>query len=203
MRITQAQREATRQRIVSSARKLLSKNGFEATTTRDLASKAGIASGTFFNYFETKEALVTALVSEALIGGETSFEELCGKGQSLEEQLFSHVASGLRSLKEHRSYIHPVIERSLSPFTNDCDGSPSFRSLHLETVGRLLHAAGHTDIDGATLHLYWGLYIAVLTFWTQDDSPHQEDTLALLDRSMKLFVHSLESSATSEDTYVA
>jgi AcrR family transcriptional regulator len=203
MRVTQSQRDETRRRIVMSARKLLSKRGFEATTTRDLASKAGIASGTFFNYFQTKEALVTALVTDALLQGESVFEDLQSVGRSLDEQLFTHVATGLRSLKDHRTYLHPVIERSLSPFADARDGAHSFRALHIETVGRLLHAAGHDNVDAATLHLYWGLYIAVLAFWTRDDSPHQEDTLALLDRSIKLFVLSLDSLPSLEKPHVA
>jgi hypothetical protein len=38
-----------------------------------------------------------------------------------------------------------------------------------------------------TLQLYWTLYLGVVAYWAADDSPHQEDTLALLDRSTKLF----------------
>ena len=46
--------------------------------------------------------------------------------------------------------------------------------------------------------MYWLLYTGVLAFWTKDASVKQEDTLALLDQSMKMFVAWLNAQATSE-----
>ena len=48
-------REAIRKRIVTAALSLFQTKGFDATTTRAIARKAGIAEGTVFNYFRTKE----------------------------------------------------------------------------------------------------------------------------------------------------
>src|SRR2546422_1553055 len=48
-------KQAIRQRIVTAALKLFQTKGFDATTTRAIAGKAGIAEGTVFNYFKTKE----------------------------------------------------------------------------------------------------------------------------------------------------
>jgi hypothetical protein len=41
------------------------------------------------------------------------------------------------------------------------------------------------------MQLYWTLYLGVLAYWATDVSPKQEDTMALLDQSLKLFVASL------------
>ncbi len=43
-------------------------------------------------------------------------------------------------------------------------------------------------LSAIALQLYWTLYTGVLTFWSDDKSPHQEDTLALLDQSLQMFV---------------
>src|SRR5204863_7337662 len=48
-------KEAIRRRIVTAALSLFQSKGFEATTTKAIARKAGIAEGTVFNYFKTKE----------------------------------------------------------------------------------------------------------------------------------------------------
>lgn len=48
----------TREAIISAAIKLFSEKGFEATTVEEIAKEAGVAKGTFFNYFKTKEAVV-------------------------------------------------------------------------------------------------------------------------------------------------
>jgi len=46
------------------------------------------------------------------------------------------------------------------------------------------------------MQLYWTLYLGVLAYWATDVSPKQEDTMALLDQSLMLFVASLEAGAS-------
>ena len=53
---------------------------------------------------------------------------------------------------------------------------------------------GHDELSPMSLQLYWTLYTGVLTFWSDDPSPHQEDTLALLDQSLRMFVGWLRPS---------
>ncbi len=57
MRVTEKTKLRTRERIVDAARKLFDDKGFERATTRDISIEAGIAAGTLFNYFSSKEAL--------------------------------------------------------------------------------------------------------------------------------------------------
>ena len=48
----------TRERIFKAACKLFRHKGFEATTIDEIADKADVAKGTFFNYFPRKEAVL-------------------------------------------------------------------------------------------------------------------------------------------------
>src|ERR1043165_5530231 len=48
-------KQAIRNRIVKAALRLFQTKGFDGTTTRAIARQAGIAEGTVFNYFKTKE----------------------------------------------------------------------------------------------------------------------------------------------------
>ena len=67
---------------------------------------------------------------------------------------------------------------------------------HLETVRELVSVAlAGTEPPLITLHLYWTLFLGVIAYWADDESPHQEDTLVLLDQSMKLFANSLSEAA--------
>jgi AcrR family transcriptional regulator len=54
-----------RERILEAARKLIAEHGFEATSTKVIAAEAGVPSGLVFYYFETKDALIEAIVDEA------------------------------------------------------------------------------------------------------------------------------------------
>ena len=188
-RITKAAKQDTRQRIVDAACELFRANGFNDATTRDLASAAGIAAGTLFNYFPTKEAIVIALVADSLDIARNEFDRRRRDDASLGEDLFLHVSTGLRRLRQHRTYIRPVLETAFSPLGEANALATELRRAHLESVQTILrdHEA---DLDATPVaaHLYWTLYTGILAFWADDSSPHQQDTLAMVDQSILMFV---------------
>jgi AcrR family transcriptional regulator len=189
MRVTAETKAATRQRIVEAAQQLFAEKGFEASTTRDLADAAGIASGTLFNYFATKEAILASLAAEAVAAAYQDFEGALREGESFEEELFAFVAAGLRKLKPLRKHMTVLMETALSPLAaGSADEAQSLRLSHLETVARLAKTHGQGELPPLALQLYWTLYTGVLMFWANDRSPRQEDTLALLDHSLAMFV---------------
>jgi AcrR family transcriptional regulator len=192
MRITNDAKEATRRRILDTARRLFARDGFDAAATRDLAQQAGIAAGTLFNYFPTKEALVVALAAEALQSARDAFDG-GRRGESVEEDLFTLVATALRHLELLRGYLRPVLEGALSPLAGAATAGQgeSIRVEHLETVGQVLCRHGQGELSFVTAHLYWALLCGVLAFWVEDGSAHQEDTLAVLDQAVKMFVRAL------------
>ena len=119
------------------------------------------------------------------------------RGESLEEDLFALIAAELRALRPHRGYLRPVLETALSPLAR-AEASPegeAIRVEHLEAVGQLIagRAPGGPPSPVAW-SLYWTLYTGVLAFWACDASPHQEDTLAVLDHYLRAFVGSLPDS---------
>lgn len=193
MRVTAQAKEETRGRILAAARNLFSNKGFEQTTTRDIAQQAGIAIGTLFNYFPSKEALGMTLVAEALDAAHTDFEQQRRGDEALDEVLFAHIVAGLRKLSAYRNAVGAIVESGLSPFTstNSTEGQ-RVRAEQLQTVAELIAQDARTPSPSfVAMHLYWTLYLGVLAFWSRDDSPHQEDTLVVLDQSLRLFVSSL------------
>ncbi len=55
-----------RQQILAAARTLFAERGFDATTTRDLAAAADINDALIYRYFPDKQAILAALVDEAI-----------------------------------------------------------------------------------------------------------------------------------------
>jgi AcrR family transcriptional regulator len=193
MRVTAETKTATRQRILEAARQLFATNGFEASTTRAIADAAGIASGTLFNYFATKEAILAVLVAEAVAEAQQDFEAAPLAEASFEEELFAFVAAGLRKLKPLRKHLPALLETALSPLVAaPADEGQALRLRPLETVAGLAKKHQLGELSPIALHLYWTLYTGVLRFWANDRSPRQEDTLALLDHSLAMFVGWLE-----------
>jgi AcrR family transcriptional regulator len=200
MRVTAETKTVTRQRILDAAQKLFAEQGFAAATTRDIARAAEIGAGTLFNYFPTKESISLCLVGEAHAQAAVHFHARLSREQlSLEEELFARVAATLRKLKPFRKYLTTVLDTSLSPLTSEqTEGAPSLRAAHLETVSQIVSRHGQAEaLSTVALHLYWTLYTGVLAFWSSDTSPRQEDTLALLDQSLAMFVGWLTTHANS------
>jgi AcrR family transcriptional regulator len=203
MRVNAETKNATRARILAVAEAQFAERGFEATTTRDIASAAKIATGTLFNYFATKESIVEWLVNESCAqvaddcaanelktaqDGESP--ELADDRESLEIALFAHITQTLRKLRPYRSYLPVVLETTLSPLNSDHNGERrSLRSIHLETVGAIISQYWKPEaFSSVAAQLYWTLYLGILKFWSTDRSRRQEDTLALADESLNMFV---------------
>lgn len=204
MKISRRAKAERRAEILETARRLFCSRGFEATTTRDLAEETHIATGTLFNYFESKEALAVEVLAAALEAGRADFLARQRGDEDLAEVLFLHVITGLRRLEPYRGFVGAVLETALSPFAGGGRSGVSrvgdgLRASHLEVVEELIAsrsaapnpAGGSGRPSFVSLHLYWTLFLGVLSFWTGDDSPNQEDTLAVLDESLHLFAHSL------------
>lgn len=58
-------KQANREAILAAARSVFAEIGFGAASVRDIVRRTDLATGTFYNYFEDKEAVFRALVEEA------------------------------------------------------------------------------------------------------------------------------------------
>jgi AcrR family transcriptional regulator len=63
-----ATKEANRAALVIAARDAFAAHGYAATGVRDVVRRTGLAAGTFYNYFDSKEAIFAAVLEE--VGGE-------------------------------------------------------------------------------------------------------------------------------------
>ena len=57
----------TRTRILDAARRLFGAQGFDGTTTRDLAQAAGVAEGTLFRHFANKKAILVEVATQGWV----------------------------------------------------------------------------------------------------------------------------------------
>ncbi|WP_297535764.1 TetR/AcrR family transcriptional regulator [Thermococcus sp.] len=56
----------TREKLVSAAMELFAKKGFDKTTVDEIVAKAGVAKGTFYLYFKSKDDLIKELAFEVM-----------------------------------------------------------------------------------------------------------------------------------------
>ncbi len=78
----------TRDRLLEAARELFTTAGYHATTTPILAKRAGVAEGTIYRHFPSKQALLNAAYQETQRWGGTIVREAAvGKGIAVGERL--------------------------------------------------------------------------------------------------------------------
>ena len=56
--------ENIKEEIIQATREMILEKGYERLNIRDIAKKCGIATGTFYNYFRSKQAIISALLDE-------------------------------------------------------------------------------------------------------------------------------------------
>jgi AcrR family transcriptional regulator len=82
-------KEETKERIFTTAMKLFKSQGFEATTIDEIAAKADVAKGTFFNYFPRKEAVFGYLSEDWLAQAEAESADIMSRPGRVGPQLIS------------------------------------------------------------------------------------------------------------------
>jgi AcrR family transcriptional regulator len=76
---------ANRQAILDAAREVFGELGYETATVRDVIRRTGLAAGTFYNYYRSKEEVFAALADDGARRFAPILKSLRGKGYSFEE----------------------------------------------------------------------------------------------------------------------
>src|SRR4051812_23928118 len=92
--------EARRSDIVSAALRLFAAKGFAATRLDDVAEAAGIAKGTIYLYFETKEELFREVVRQELLPTLDRIEAAIAAHQGPAADLFRLLLGGVAGLAD-------------------------------------------------------------------------------------------------------
>ena len=84
-------KEAGRRKILKAAEKLFAKGGFHGTEVSEIARLAGVAKGTVYNHFDTKEEILVSVIEEGL----DELDEMMKSGIVQSENPLEQIKSGL------------------------------------------------------------------------------------------------------------
>jgi AcrR family transcriptional regulator len=102
-------RRELRERVYEVARDLFRVHGFEATTVEQIAEAADIAPATFFNYFQSKSAVLGMMTSEVVTYvGALADQHLRGDVR-IGEQLVGLAADAGAQIAENRGIARDVV----------------------------------------------------------------------------------------------
>jgi AcrR family transcriptional regulator len=200
-------KERTKKRLLHVALALFREKGFRQATMRDIAEAAGVALGTTYNYFPTKEHIALYFFEEALARVLARHRRETPAGASLEEQVFQLIALELEEIQPYQEFLNVLVVQAtvptspIHPFGLDVQ---RLKSRHLDYVADLLRQAMERGempalgFEAMMLSAFWVFHMGIVIFWLNDESPHKEDTFVLLDKSLRFILGALRQGGRLE-----
>ena len=197
--------ERNRQRVIAAARDLFATRGLDATLN-EVAHHGGVAVGTVYNRFPTREALYEAIfedsIDEMATWAESALQyehsghgftwfvericELTATDRGLREILFGKVEAGHR-VDAARERLVPKMTKVVERAQNDGYLRPEVSVTDVPIIsllaGKVSEFAGHVDAS------LWRRYVAIILDGVRDSGQGQRLPVdALLDDQMELVV---------------
>ena len=200
MRTTKSQQAKTHRLIIEAAVELMTQQGFDATTMKQIARAAKLGDATIYKYFPNKEKLVLAYFEQSIGDALAQFGKTKGQQDfTLHERLQLLVDSLLEILLADREFVviaRQLVERApMLLLGNDLPGKPLLKQAFVqmleqgEAAGEIL-PCGFKPSVGALLADY---VYGVIAYWLRDESEAFGDTTQLVDLSLGVLVLTLRS----------
>ena len=193
--------EETGLRILDSALELFRQEGFDNATMRDIAEKAGVATGAAYYYYASKDAIVMDFYRRSCADMQPKIELALERATSLETRLRELIGVKLTYFEPNRSVLRALLRNGadpkhpLSPFSSQ---TSEIRNIDIAWFRRILVDCGvriPKDVQPHLPGVLWFFQMGVIFFWLVDESQDQQRTARLLDLSVNAVVALLKLSA--------
>jgi AcrR family transcriptional regulator len=198
---TTVKAEETRARILDSALQLFREKGFDEATMRDIAEKAGVATGAAYYYFRSKEDLVMAFYVRTADEARELFPKVIGESRDLKERIRAILDLKFGQFARHRRLLVALVRigidpaHPLSPFGKETEPmrNESIDSFRLAITGSTTRIP--KDLQADLPRLLWLYQMGLILFWMFDESPRQQRTKKLIEGSLDLIVRLISLSS--------
>jgi AcrR family transcriptional regulator len=137
---------ARRQRVLVSALDLAAAGGYEAVQMRDVATSAGVALGTIYRYFPSKDALLAAAMVEWMEDLERRVSQRGPRGETTAERVYDVLRRAVSTMERQPQLAEAVI----TALTSDDDAAGRASISTTDVMTRVMLQAFPDDVDPAT-----------------------------------------------------
>ena len=187
-----AKGEQTRALILSSALELLRERGYEQTTMRAVAKKAGVSLGNAYHYFTSKEHLIQAFYHQTHETHLATTRPALEKHKDLKNRLLAVMRLKISTLEPYHEFAGVLFKTAadprspLNPFAHDSDpvrrdSIQLFENLVADTRARI-----PADLRSELPYLLWLYHMGIILFWIHDSSTRHARTYRLIERTVDL-----------------
>ena len=107
---SEAERDLVRRRLLDAGQESIIRQGLRKTKVEELTMTVGIAKGTFYNFFPSKEALCLALLEEAESARQAAIAGLLARGLPAADTMRELLLWGFRLAREN-SLMRVLLQR--------------------------------------------------------------------------------------------
>jgi AcrR family transcriptional regulator len=184
--------EQTRELILNSALDLLGEHGYEKTTMRAIARRAGVSLGNAYHYFGSKELLIQAfyhrLHEEHLAVTRPALE----KESSFRARLHTVMKLKISTLEPYHEFAGVLFKTAADPHSPLNPFAHASAPVRRDSIKLFEELVGNTraripaDLRAELPYLLWLYHMGVILFWIHDSSPKRARTYRLLDQTVDL-----------------
>jgi AcrR family transcriptional regulator len=192
-----------RRRIMEAARALFVEHGYDAATTREIAQRADVSTGTVFVYARDKRDLLLQLVNDELEAVDSKAQALTSKPGALLDRLLAYFRLRYRYWASEPRLARPAL-RETAEFLGHAETrseevhrfyARSPLSLgHIQEMVRAAQESGEVVADVSTeevASLIFSLYLIEVRRWLRDDTPRLSAGMERLEMVLNLFLRGI------------
>lgn len=186
--------EQTRALILETALELFRERGYEETTMRAIAERAGVALGSAYYYFRSKEHLIQAFY------GRTHEEHLVVSVPILEQErglkarLRAVMRAKIGTIEPYHQFAGVLFKSAADPQSPLNPFSPESGPVRQEATdlfGEVVRGAKErvpADLEAELPSLLWVYHMGIILFWIHDPSRGRARTYRLVEHTVDLIV---------------
>ncbi|WP_164473482.1 TetR/AcrR family transcriptional regulator [Deinococcus psychrotolerans] len=182
--------ERTRRKVFETAMTLFRERGFDETTMRDISREAGMALGTAYYHFPSKEAIISAYYESTQSRHHAHVTEHLPGLSTLQERLKMVFYSKLTDVQGDRRMLGAIFRYNGDPKHPLSVLGDETRELQRQSVATIaLALRGERlprEVAGLLPLALWALQMGLLLYLLYDSSEGQRRTFRLVDQSLAL-----------------
>lgn len=187
-----AKGEQTKALILHTALEMLHERGYENTTMRAIAEKAGVSLGNAYHYFGSKDHLIQAFYHRTHEDHLRASLPALQKQLPLKARLLSVMRLKIDTLEPYHEFAGVLFQTAadphspLNPFAHDSapvrrDSVQLFKDLVSGSKARIPE-----DLRKELPYLLWLYHMGIILFWIHDTSRKRARTYRLIDQTVDL-----------------
>jgi AcrR family transcriptional regulator len=193
--------EETGLKILDAALTLFRQEGFDTATMRDIAQKAGVATGAAYYYYPSKDAIVMDFYRRSCAEMQPKIEAALKNTTGLERRLRELIRVKLAHFAPNRGVLRALLRNGadprhpLSPFSPQ---TKEIREIDITWFRGILVDCGvriPRDLEPHLPGVLWFFQMGVIFFWVIDESADQARSNRLLDLAAKSVTSLIRVSA--------